>query len=124
MSKLAEFRAVEKALAEQITHLESLKNDVNLQKEIEFERKLNELMAAYGKSLHDVTAILDPQALGEAGPRGGRGARPKRRARAVKVYRNPHSGEVVETKGGNHKVLKAWKAEYGGDVVDGWLQKK
>lgn len=118
MSKLAEFRAVEKALAEQMAHLESLKNDVNLQKEIEFEQKLNELMQAYGKSLGDVTAILDPRAHGEAP------ARAKRRARAVKVYRNPHSGEVVETKGGNHKVLKAWKAEYGSDVVDSWLQKK
>ncbi|MCP1605230.1 histone-like nucleoid-structuring protein, MvaT/MvaU family [Pseudomonas citronellolis] len=124
MSKLAEFRAVEKALAEQMAHLESLKNDVNLQKEIEFEQKLNELMQTYGKSLGDVTAILDPRAHGEAPARAGRGVRAKRRARAVKVYRNPHSGEVVETKGGNHKVLKAWKAEYGSDVVDSWLQKK
>jgi hypothetical protein len=31
----------------------------------------------------------------------------------VKVYKNPHSGEIVETKGGNHKTLKQWKAEHG-----------
>ncbi|MGY8832516.1 MAG: DNA binding protein, partial [Pseudomonadales bacterium] len=38
------------------------------------------------------------------------------------VYKNPNNGEVVETKGGNNKVLKAWKAEHGAAVVDGWLQ--
>jgi hypothetical protein len=31
------------------------------------------------------------------------------------------SDEVVETKGGNHKVLKEWKAEYGSDTVESWL---
>ncbi|KPY02096.1 hypothetical protein ALO61_05192 [Pseudomonas savastanoi pv. nerii] len=35
----------------------------------------------------------------------------------MKLYKNPHSGEVVETTGGNHKVLKEWKAEYGSDTV-------
>ena len=27
---------------------------------------------------------------------------------------------VIETKGGNHKTLKEWKAKWGGDVVEGW----
>lgn len=39
----------------------------------------------------------------------------------VKQYKNPHNGEIIETKGGNHKLLKEWKAEYGSDVVEGWL---
>jgi len=46
-----------------------------------------------------------------------------RRARQTKVYRNPHNGEVVETKGGNHKILKQWKEQYGADAVEGWLQR-
>lgn len=119
MSKLAEFRAAERALAEQLAHFESLKNDAGLKKEIEFEEKLRALLGQYGKSLKDVIAILDP-----APRRGGsvRTARDGRRARAVKVYKNPHSNEVVETKGGNHRVLKAWKAEYGSDAVESWLQ--
>jgi NAD(P)-dependent dehydrogenase (short-subunit alcohol dehydrogenase family) len=29
-----------------------------------------------------------------------------------KVYKNPRTGEVVETKGGNHNQLKEWKAEH------------
>ncbi|MGE7959709.1 histone-like nucleoid-structuring protein, MvaT/MvaU family, partial [Pseudomonas sp. NPDC089530] len=43
-----------------------------------------------------------------------------KRARKVKQYKNPHNGEVIETKGGNHKTLKEWKAKWGGDVVEGW----
>lgn len=121
MSKLAEFRAAEKALAEQLAYLESLKNDGGLKKEIEFEEKLRGLMSQYGKSLRDVLAILDPSSERDAVRRGPRPGQPVRRERAIKVYKNPHTGEVVETKGGNHKVLKAWKAEYGNETVESWL---
>ena len=38
------------------------------------------------------------------------------------VYKNPNSGEILETKGGNNRVLKAWKTQYGADVVKGWKQ--
>ncbi|HFK1874664.1 TPA: histone-like nucleoid-structuring protein, MvaT/MvaU family [Pseudomonas aeruginosa] len=122
MSKLAEFRAAEKALADQLAYLESLKNDNSLKKEIEFEEKLKTLMGEYGKSLRDIVAILDPSVAGSATVRGSRSSQSKRRERVVKVYKNPNTGEVVETKGGNHKVLKAWKVEHGNDVVESWLQ--
>jgi hypothetical protein len=65
LSRLAEFRAAEKALQEQLAQLESLKNDAGLKKEIEFEEKLQGLMKTYGKSLRDIIAILDPN-LGKA----------------------------------------------------------
>lgn len=121
MSKLSEFRAAERALAEQLAHLESLKNDAGLKKEIEFEERLSGLMKEYGKSLSDVIAILDPSA-GLASRRGAKGAPQTRRARTIKVYKNPNTEEVVETKGGNHRVLKAWKAQYGNATVESWLQ--
>ena len=119
MSRLAEFRAAEKALADQLAYLESLKNDAGLKKEIEFEEKLKNLLSSYGKSLKDIIAILDPDSQRGLRPRP---AKPGRRARTIKVYKNPHTNEVVETKGGNHKVLKAWKAEFGNDAVESWLQ--
>jgi len=34
-----------------------------------------------------------------------------------------NTGEVVETKGGNHKTLKEWKSKYGSDKVESWLAK-
>lgn len=122
MSRLAEFRAAEKALQEQLAYLESMKNDAGLKREIKFEEDLKKLMQEYGKSLRDVVAILDPESHRAAGKSSVRGAATQRKARAIKVYKNPNTNEVVETKGGNHKVLKAWKAEYGNDLVESWLQ--
>ncbi|MBD8615396.1 MULTISPECIES: histone-like nucleoid-structuring protein, MvaT/MvaU family [Pseudomonas] len=45
-----------------------------------------------------------------------------RKARVVKTYLNPHTGEKIQTKGGNHKQLKEWKGQWGGDVVESWVQ--
>lgn len=118
MSRLAEFRAAEKALQEQMAQLEALKKDAGLKREIEFERKLVELMNSYDKNLRDIIAILDPK--GSA--KGGTTAPKTRRARVVKVYENPHTGERIETKGGNHRGLKAWKEQYGAKTVDSWLR--
>lgn len=119
MSKLAEYRALEQQLAAQLAELEALKGDNALQKEIEFEEKLKVLMAVYGKSLRDIILILDPQPIRR---RSASIAVGKRKERQVKRFKNPHTNEVVETKGGNHRVLKAWKEQYGAETVESWLQ--
>ena len=123
MSRLAEFRALEQQLAAQLAELETLKNDSGLKKEIEFETKLRDLLGEYSFSLRDVVNILEPQ------PGKGRKGAPAptekatRKARSVKVYKSPLTGEVVETKGGNHKLLKAWKNQFGSAEVESWLVK-
>ena len=119
MSRLAEFRALEQQLAAQLAELENLKNDQGLKREIEFEQKLRDLLGEYGYSLRNIVAILDPQALSRRSEPVVL-ARSPRKPRQVKVYKNPHTDEVVETKGGNHKLLKEWKAEYGSEVVESW----
>ncbi|HBO5116074.1 TPA: DNA binding protein [Pseudomonas aeruginosa] len=116
MSKLAEFKRLEAQLAAQLQQLDALKNDAELKKEIQFEEKLRALLAEYGMSLRDVINILDPT------PRSTPTVVVQRRQRQIKVYKNPNTGEVVETKGGNHKVLKAWREQYGVEAVDSWLQ--
>lgn len=117
MSRLAEFRALEQQLAAQLAELESLKNDDGLKREIEFEKKLRNLLAEYGYSLRNVISILDPQATARP---AAAAAQVNRKPRQMKRYKNPHNGEVVETKGGNHKVLKEWKSKYGAEVVESW----
>ncbi|MCF5185731.1 histone-like nucleoid-structuring protein, MvaT/MvaU family [Pseudomonas simiae] len=121
MSKLAEYLQLEKNLAEQLQALEALKSDGALKKEIEFETKLRELLAQYRFSLKHIVNLLDPQSSvrGQA-PVQTRGTR---KPRKLKTYKNPHTGEMVETKGGNHKTLKVWKTEHGSDVVESWLKK-
>ena len=121
MSKLAEFRQLEKHLAEQLQALEALKGDAGLKKETEFETKLRALLAEYGYSVQNVINLLDPQAGRRATAADAKSS--SRKPRQVKVYKNPESGEVVETKGGNHKTLKEWKAKFGSDTVESWLTK-
>ena len=118
MSRLAEFRQLEKHLAEQLATLEAMKGDEGLKKEVEFETKLRALLAEYSYSLRNVIAILDPQ----ASTRTPAPSAPKavRKARDVKIYKNPNSGVLIETKGGNHRQLKEWKTEFGADVVESW----
>ncbi|WP_025857560.1 histone-like nucleoid-structuring protein, MvaT/MvaU family [Pseudomonas sp. CHM02] len=121
MSKLAEFRQLEKHLAEQLQALEALKGDTGLKKEIEFETKLRDLLAKYGFSLKDLINLLDPQSSRRAtvgAPKTG-----TRKARQVKIYKNPYTGEIIGTKGGNHKGLKEWKSQHGADTVESWLTK-
>lgn len=121
MSRIAEFRQLEKHLAEQLAALEAMKGDEGLQKEVEFETKLRALLDEYGYSLRNVIALLDPQASPRRAPVAAGSKAGSRKPRSVKVYKSPYSGEVVETKGGNHKTLKKWKAEYGADEVESWL---
>ncbi|WP_339845022.1 histone-like nucleoid-structuring protein MvaT [uncultured Halopseudomonas sp.] len=119
MSALQEFRSLQQTIRELTERMNSLSNDKKLKQEIEFEEKLRTLMAEYNKSLKDVVVILDPDsklASGKTSKAGG-----TKRARKVKQYKNPHTGEVIETKGGNHKVLKEWKEKYGGDTVESWV---
>lgn len=120
MSRLAEFRQLEQQLAAQLAELEALKGSSELQKEIEFETKLRNLLAEYGFNLRHVINVLDPQASHRAAAPTVAEKAP-RRARQVKQYKNPHNGEIIETKGGNHKLLKEWKAQYGADEVESWV---
>lgn len=117
MSRLAEFRKLEQQLAQQLAELESLKNDDGLKKEIEFETKLRGLLGEYGFSLRNVIDLLDPAASRRSAPTVEKATR---KPRQLKIYKNPHTGERVETKGGNHKTLKEWKSQYGTETVESW----
>ena len=119
MSLINEYRATEEAIKELQERLKNLSQDDKLQKELEFEGKLRKLMGEYQKSLRDIIALLDPEAKVSKTTRAAKPAGTKR-ARKVKQYKNPNTGEVIETKGGNHKTLKEWKAKWGADVVESW----
>ena len=123
MSKLAEFKALEAQLAAQLKQLDALKNDDKLKREIEFEEKLRKLMGQYDVGLREIISILDPQpSRTSTSTSATPTSQAPRRQRQVKVYKNPETGEVVETRGGNHKILKAWKEKHGAEKVEGWLQ--
>lgn len=125
MSLIQEYRQTEAAIQELKQRLEQLNADERLQNELEFEKQLRGLLGEHNKSLRDVIAILDPDASTTTNASRKSTSAPaaqQRRPRSLKRYKHPKTGEVIETKGGNHKLLKAWKAEHGADVVEGWLQ--
>ncbi len=120
MSIINKYRATKEAIKELQEQLENMSQDSELQKEMEFEEKLRTLMAQYGKSLRDINALLDPQSIRSSVAGLTKGTGRPRRTRKTKRYTNPHTGEVIETKGGNHKELKEWKARWGAQTVESW----
>ena len=84
--------------------------------------KLEALINEFGKRPADVIALLDPttdQRSAKAAP-----AASARRKRRLKIYKNPHTGEVIETRGGNHKGLRSWKDEHGDEAFLEFGRKK
>lgn len=121
MSLLNEYMQMEQQLKELQSNLDKLQNDKRLQSELEFKDKLEALMKEFDKSAADVIALLDPKPVGSSPKAAAPSATGTRRKRKLKIYKNPNTGEVVETRGGNQKTLKAWKDEFGSDTVESWL---
>lgn len=114
MSLLSELRGLESEIADLQNRREKLLQSDQLKQELEFEEKLKGLMAEYSKSLKDIVAVIDK---GQSAPVAKR----QNRERSVKTFKNPNTGEIVQTKGGNHKVLKEWRNKWGAEAVASWL---
>jgi hypothetical protein len=118
MSILNTYIQKEQQLKQLQEELDKLKNDDRLKAELEFKDKLEALMREFDKSAADVIKLLDPKPTTAKAASTTSTGRAKRK---LKIYKNPNTGEVVETRGGNQKTLKAWKEEYGPETVEGWL---
>lgn len=101
--------------------LEKLEQDERLKNEVAFKEQLEVLMKEFDKSAKDVLELLNPGSASTG--MGSSASSGSRRKRKLKVYRNPYTGEELKTRGGNQKVLKTWKDEYGADTVESWLVK-
>lgn|SRR5690554_4245001 len=117
MSLLSKFTAKEQELLRLKAELEKLESDPRLKAEMEFKDKLTALMQEFDKSAGDVIKLLSPEQTQQQQPGVTR-----RRKRRLKVYKHPTTGEVIKTRGGNHKKLKAWKEEFGAEAVESWLE--
>ncbi|MDH4552135.1 histone-like nucleoid-structuring protein, MvaT/MvaU family [Pseudomonas sp. BN607] len=124
MSRLAEFRALEWLLATKKSELQFIKVNPQLMRELEFESKLNELLAEYKFSLWHVLSIfehenqstlnaIDQQPLPLPAP-------PRYRTRQSKYYKNPHTGEVVAAKNTLNNTVRSWIEQYGRSEVESW----
>lgn len=117
MSLINEYIQKEQQLKQLQQDLARLEDDQRLKSELEFKTKLESLMTEFEKRPADVIALLDPNQGGSKSASSSTG----RRKRRLKIYKNPHTGSVIETRGGNHKELRSWKSEYGDETVESWL---
>lgn len=110
-----------KQLMEQLAEeLSKLEDDQALKQELEFENRVKDLMSEFEKNPRDVLqilAVIDPSLATE-----GSTTTSTRAKRPLKTFKNPHTGEVVRTRGGNHKTLKDWREKYGKDEVAKWVE--
>ncbi|MDR5907384.1 histone-like nucleoid-structuring protein, MvaT/MvaU family [Franzmannia qiaohouensis] len=121
MSLLSAYMQKEQLLKQLTEELHNMESDQRLKAELEFKEKLEALMKEFNKSAADVIDLLDPKPANKAAAKSPSAAAGGRRKRKLKIYKNPNTGEVVETRGGNQKTLKAWKDEFGNDTVESWL---
>lgn len=126
---IVEFRSIQDQIKELELRLNAIKANPDYGREAEFEAKLRNLVAIYGKSLRDIVLMLDPDAERYSlefqrvdKVHKARGS--YRGPRAVQTYKNPHTGEVVETAGGNHKTLKQWRHAYPHTEIKDWIVKE
>lgn len=122
MSLIAEYSRLQQEIATLQARHDLLKSDPKIKQEMEFETKFRDLLAQYGKSLRDVISILEPVSH-KSGKSTAASSGKVRKQRTVKIYRNPLTGESVESRGGNNKLLASWKTQFGHDEVENWVQK-
>jgi len=60
MSKLRDYRDAERALDENLQRLEDLKNNPEMVRELEFEKRLMTLLKRYSKRTEDLLAFVKP----------------------------------------------------------------
>mgnify|MGYP003624725319 FL=1 len=121
MAKINDYYQKKQLMEKLADEINQLEQDQSLKRELAFENSVRELMKEYDKSPKHVLQILaaiDPSIAG-AKAEGSTGTRAKR---PMKTYKNPHTGEVVKTRGGNHKVLNEWREKHGKEAVQSWQQ--
>lgn len=112
--------ALEQQLAQIEKELKSIERSAAFRKENAINKALTNLMKKHGCSKNDLISILQGTSATTAGR--VRTANSKaRKPRKLKIFKNPNTGETVETRGGNHKTLKDWKSKYALTNIDEWL---
>lgn len=121
LEKFTEFLAANDRIANECKAALPLAHDPEVVKIFQFLSRLDVLAKKYQFESSDIILLLDPSYAAET-PKQERNSATtlKRKQRQLKCYRNPHTGESIETRGANHKLLKQWKEEYGAEVVESW----
>jgi hypothetical protein len=117
---MAQFRAAERALAQQVAEFEALKNDPELRREIEFDDALNRFLEQQKMSRSKLLAHLQLDDEQGRPAKTARSAPRKKQEFKERIFRNPHTNETLKVKSTNHGTFREWTALHGKDVVQSW----
>jgi len=112
-------REIQTQIASLQHELSEIERNPLYEKELKWAKDLEALMASHGKSAEDVVHLLGANVV--AAPNRNRGSKvgiPRKR----NTYRNPHTGEEIQSASGNHKILKDWKTKYPNDDIKTWIK--
>ena len=115
ITKKAQMEAALDKLKKEIANLEQSESYKNEQSLI---RGVEKLLNKFGKTKAELIAFLSD---GKTSTTEKAKSQNPRKQRKLKIYKNPLTDETIETRGGNHKVLKAWKAQYPAQNIEEWI---
>lgn len=107
MTLLQRYRQAEAELAALLERQRRLEEDPLLQRDLEFERRLLQLLVEYKIDRVEALAII-------------RTARLEQRQPLAIRYRHPRTGEILEDTGFSATRLMAWRLQYGEATVTSW----
>lgn len=119
MKILDEYRSTQEELKTLEGKLIELRESDRLKRELELVDKFNVLLEESGFTLKEALKVLNPSPSYESEAAAAAGN--KRSPRRQSIYKNPFTGETVKTKSANHRVIRAWKKQYGDDTVKAWV---
>jgi len=106
MTLLQRYRRAEAQLVTLLEQRKRLSEDPALQRDLEFEQRLLQLLAEYRFDRREALGIVRSNLAAHR--------------RIAIQYRHPGTGEVLEDTGDSATRLAAWRLQYGSPVVDSW----
>ena len=120
MRSITKKAQMEAALAKLKKEIENLEKSESYKKEQSLIRGVEKLLTRFGKTRAELIAFLSDETSSKT---AAKKAKPQnlRKQRKLKIYQNPLTNETIETRGGNHKVLKGWKTQYPTQNIEEWI---
>lgn len=116
-SKLKEYQSIKNRIEQMQEQINAIAEDDDFKADLAFLTELENLLEKHGKSKIDTAELLNPRKANDPAPFDNK----PRKKREPRTYKNPHTGEVVTTSGGNHTVLKQWRADNPDVDLKDWI---
>ena len=120
MQSITKKARMEAALAKLKIEIENLEKSKSYKNEQSLIRGVEKLLHKFGKTKAELIAYLSDRKTTKVTAKKAESTNTRKR-RKLKIYQNPLTNETIETRGGNHKILKAWKNQYPTQNIEEWI---